>query len=102
MKTFTVSTKPSKDGEEVKTVLTIDTDCPTEVLLALAIQSAVIKWQGHARKHGIPATATIKLADLAPGRRMAAGPMSKDQILAQAKVMSKEERAALLAALQSE
>jgi hypothetical protein len=72
-KTFTISTRANKDGDAQNTALTIDLNgCSEDVAVALAIQSAVIKWQGHARKHGIPERATIKLADLAPGRRMQA------------------------------
>lgn len=98
---FTVSTKPSKTGAAINTVLEVlDNDTPREVLVALAVQSAVIKRQAHWRKHGIPATDSINLADFAPGKRQSVAPLTKEQMLAQAKADPKfmEELKALLAA----
>lgn len=94
MAKFTVSTKPSKDGAAKNTVLeVIDEGCERSVLVALATQTAVIRWQNMARKQGIPDSASIKLADFAPGMRHAAAvvPISE-----QVKTLSMEERSKLL------
>ena len=72
MAKFTVSTKPNKSGAAQQTVLeVVDEGCPRETLVALATQTVVIRWQAWARKHGIPANASIKLADYVPGVRHA-------------------------------
>jgi len=103
-KTFTVSTKPNADGEAVSTALTLDLEgCSDETVLALAISAAVIKWQTRARKHGIPERASIKLADLAPGKRLVVAPvpMTAAEIAAKAKGDA-AFRAEVLAALAAE
>lgn len=103
-KTFTVSTKPNEDGTAVQTALTIDLEgCSDETVLALAISAAVIKWQTRARKHGIPDRASIKLADLAPGKRLVVAPvpMTAAEIAAKAKGDA-AFRAEVLAALAAE
>jgi len=103
-KSFTVSTRADADSEPVQTVLTIDLNgCSEEVAVALAIQSAVIKWQGHARKHGIPERTAIKLAEFAPGKRFVSAPreMSAAEVAARAKVDA-AYRAEVLAALAQE
>src|SRR5882672_5063205 len=100
-KTFTVSTKPNEDGTAVQTALTLDLEgCSDETVLALAISAAVIKWQTRARKHGIPERASIKLADLAPGKRLvvAPRPMTAAEVAARAKTDA-VYRAEVLAAL---
>ena len=75
MKTFTVSTKPNDKGVAKQTAITFDLNgCSEEVAIALAISAAIIKRQTSWRKHGIPHAETVKLADLAPGRRIAAAP----------------------------
>lgn len=96
MSTFTVSTRPAKGKPEVKTSLTINMDATPEVRDALALQALVVKWQGHARKHGIPVTATINMADYAPGTRHA-GPTLEQAV----KTLTAEERAKLIAQLQA-
>ena len=87
MAKFTVSTKPTKTGAAVNTVVeVIDEGCERSVLVALATQAAVIKAQGSWRKHGIPPSYTIKLADMAPGKRIAvAGGMTREELVAKAK-----------------
>ena len=83
VKTFKVSTKADKNAAEVETVLSIDLNgCSEDVAVALAIQALVVKWQGHARKHGIPEKATVKMADMAPGKRLSAAPMTPEEVLA--------------------
>ena len=97
MPTFTVTTRPAKDKPEVKTSLTVITEgVKPEVVMALAMQALVVKWQGHARKHGIPAAASINMADFAPGTRHAA-PSLQQSVAA----LSAEERAKLIAQLQA-
>src|SRR6266850_1964647 len=79
-KTFTVSTKPNEDGSAIQTALTIDLEgCSEETVLALAISAAVIKWQTRVRKHGIPERASIRLADLAPGKRLVVCPFNNKE-----------------------
>ena len=93
MSTFTVSTKPSKTGAEVKTKLTVNMGKP-EVRDALALQALVVKVQGHWRKHGIPAEVTINMDDFAPGTRHAAAPVDLKAAYA---AMTPEQRKAFLA-----
>ncbi len=86
MAKFTVATKPSAKGISQNTVLEVlDEGCPREVLVALATQTAVIRRQNYWRKHGIPATDSISLADFAPGKRQVLAGMTKEQLVAQAK-----------------
>ena len=97
MPTFTVSTRPSKGKPEVKTSLTVNTqDVKPDTIMALAMQALVVKWQGHARKHGIPAAQTINMSDYAPGTRHAAAPVDPKAAYA---AMSSDERKAFLAEL---
>ena len=97
MSTFTVSTRPAKGKPEAKTSLTVITEgVKPEVVMSLAMQALVVKWQGHARKHGIPATASINMADFAPGTRHAA-PTLEQAVHS----LSAEERAKLIAQLQA-
>jgi len=97
MSTFTVSTRPAKGKPEVKTSLTVNTaGVNPDTVMALALQALVVKWQGHARKHGIPATATINMAEYAPGTRHSAAPVDPKAAYA---AMSSEERKAFLAEL---
>ena len=90
MATFKVSTRKDKTSAEVITALTINMNATPEVRDALAMQALVVKVQGQWRKHGIPAAASINMADFAPGTRHAA-PVQSPLELAQA--MSPEERA---------
>jgi hypothetical protein len=83
MATFTVSTKVNKDAKAIATALTLVFDNP-EVERTLATQQAVVRWQQHARKNGIPATAVLKLSDLAAGLR--AETMTPEAIKARAAV----------------
>ncbi len=87
MAKFTVSTKPNKGSEAINTIVEVETDSASrEVLVALALQSAIIKRQAYWRKHGIPATDSFSLKDYAPGTRHAApAQMSKEDIAAKAK-----------------
>ena len=75
---FKVSTKPDKSGKAVETIITVVYD-NTEAERALATQALIVKWQGHARKNGIPAAATLKLSDFAPGTRHTAKPMTIEE-----------------------
>lgn len=94
MAKFTVSTKADKNAAAVNTALeVIDEGCSRETLVALATQTVVIRWQNMARKQGIPPTASIKLADFAPGVRHAA---AQQPISEQVKSLSVEERSKLL------
>lgn len=98
---FTVSTKKDKTAAAQNTVLEI-TDSDTvsrEVLLGLALQTVVIKRQGFWRKNGIPATDSIKIADMAVGVRQAGATMSPDEVLAKAK-SDPDFKAKILAQLQ--
>ena len=95
MSSFTVSTKKDKNAVAVNTALTIEDGSP-EVIKALAYQALVVKWQAWARKHGIPATASIKMDDFAPGTRHG-GPTLQEAV----KVLTPAERAALIAQLQA-
>lgn len=97
MATFTVSTKANKDAPEQKTVLIVNIGKP-EVVQALAMQALVVKWQGWARKNGIPATATINMDDFAPGTRHASGPVDVQSAV---KALSPEERKALIEQLKA-
>lgn len=91
---FTVSTKADKNAAAVNTALeVIDEGCSREVLVALATQTVVIRWQNMVRKNDIPPTASIRLADFAPGVRHAA---SAVPISEQVKTLSSEERGKLL------
>lgn len=74
MATFTVSTKSNAAAVAKATVITVIYDNP-EAERALATQALVVKAQGGWRKHGIPATTTIKLSEYAPGMRHAAAPV---------------------------
>lgn len=98
MATFKVSTKANKDAAPVVTVLTVDTNCDRSIVDALAMQALVVKWQGHARKNGIPETASIKMADYAPGTRHAAGPVD---VKAEIAKLGPDERKALLEQLKA-
>lgn len=83
---FTVSTKPTKNGAAQQTVLeVVDENTSRDILLALAVQSVVIKRQSYWRKHGIPATDSINLKDYAPGTRQQAAPLTKEQMIEMAK-----------------
>lgn len=56
-----VSTRQTEDDDPKQTTLTLDfSNCSPEDVLEIAAQSAVIKWQGIARraKGGIPSNAT--------------------------------------------
>jgi hypothetical protein len=102
-RTFTVHTKASKESaEQTATALTVDlTGCPEDVVVGLAIQSLTIRLQNGWRKNGIPAKAEVKMADFAPGKRVAVqAPLTVDGIKAAAKTFSPEDRAALLKLLQ--
>ena len=97
MKTFTISTKADKNAVEKSTVLQVNTDCSPDIVMALALQSLVVKVQGQWRKHGIPATATINMADYTPGTRHGGAPINIHEAV---KVLSAEERAVLIVQLQ--
>lgn len=97
MATFTVNTKPDKDGKPVQTKLTIDfTGVSPEVLQEIATSAIVIKWQGQVRKNGIPAEAAIKAVDYRPGVRLAQTPPTMEQLVS---LMTPEQKQALLAKL---
>ena len=67
---FKVTTKKDKASPEVETSLEINfAGCSEAQLKAMATCFIVIKWQGQARKKGIPATATINAVDYVPGKR---------------------------------
>ena len=96
MSTFKVSTKKDKSSAEVETSLTINWDGATpEILKDMATSYLVIKWQGRARKHGIPATATVKAVDFRPGARTPA-PTMAEMVAA----LTPEQKAALVKQLQ--
>ena len=97
MATYNVNTKPDKDGKAVRTALTIDfTGASEDVLREIATSAIVIKWQGQARKNGIPSTAQIKAVDYRPGTRMAPATPTMDQLVS---MMTQEQKQALLAML---
>lgn len=98
MATYHVNTKPDKDGQAIKTALTIDfTGATDEILREIATSAIVIKWQGQVRKNGIPAQASIKAVDYRPGTRLTAAP-TLDQLVTK---LSAEEKLALIARLQA-
>lgn len=94
MATFTVSTKANDKAVAKQTILTVNMGKP-EVRDALAMQALVVKWQGQARKHGIPDKATINMDDYAPGTRHNGVVDPREAY----KVMSPEQRKAFLADL---
>jgi len=99
MATFKVNTKSDKDAAAVQTALTVDfTGCTPEVLQEIATSAIVIKWQGQARKNGIPESATIRAVDYRPGNRVTSAP-SIDQLVTK---MTPEEKQKLLAQLMEE
>ena len=99
---FTVTTKPSKDGVEKSTVLTINWDGITDAQLQAGYTSYLtIKRQGFWRKNGIPANETVNAKDFAPGSRQPSVPPTVEGIKAAAANFSPEDRAALLKLLQS-
>jgi hypothetical protein len=79
MAKFSISTKVNKSAPAVITVLEVVMDATPEVRDALALAALVVKVQGQWRKHGIPATCSIKMSEFAPGTRHVAAPMSKDE-----------------------
>ena len=84
-----VSTRQTEDDDARSTTLTLDfVNCTPEDVLEIASQSAVIKWQGIARraKGGIPSTATYVVPR--PGKRSAT-PI--DHMAALAKVFGMEK-----------
>ena len=96
MSTFKVSTKKDKGSAEVETTLTIDwTGATPDVLKDMATSYLVIKWQGRARKHGIPTAATIKAIDFRPGARTPA-PTMAEMVAA----LTPEQKAELIKKLQ--
>lgn len=98
MEKFTISTRAKMGAPEVKTVVTLNwTGASDETIKALARQTVIVKWQGGARKNGIPAAATINVKDYAPGTRHAA-PVD---VFALIGTLSAEEKARLLASLQA-
>lgn len=93
---FTVSTKKNKTGISVNTKLTVVYDNP-EAERALATQALVVKLQGMWRKSSIPEAFTAKMSKYAPGTRH--GEISLEDAI---KVLTPEERKALIAKLQAE
>ncbi len=82
MTTVTVSTKPMAGHAAHTTALTMDFSTVTrEQLEAGFMAYAIVKLQGNWRKNGIPPTATVNAADIAPGKRIAAS-ITSDQALA--------------------
>lgn len=93
MATFTVNTKPDKDGKPVQTKLTIDfSGTSEEILKEIATSAIVIKWQGQVRKNGIPQEASIKAIDYRPGVRLTTAP-TMEQLVS---LMTPEQKQALL------
>ncbi len=93
----TVSTKATKDADAVKTELTLDWEGMSEDdLRALAQQALIVKLQGTWRKNGIPAEATVKVAEHKVGTR---APRVAGAVNISA--MTAEQRATLLAQLQA-
>lgn len=86
-----VSTKPNKAGNAVITDITIVRD-DLAAQAALADQALIVKAQGVWRKNGIPAQATLKYSEFAPGTRHA----GTSDPLELAKSMSPDERKALI------
>ncbi len=92
-----VSTKAAAAAEAITTELTLDwTGVTEEDLRALAQQALIVKLQSGWRKNGIPSETTVKVADHRPGVR---APKAKQDVLALARAMTPEQRAALLAEL---
>ena len=92
-----VSTKPDADSPAKQTALSIEWDgCTPEVIRAMAQQALVVKLQGSWRKKGIPAQASVKASDFAPGTRHSG--MTLEQAVTN---LSAEERAALIQKLQA-
>ncbi len=97
MSTFKITTRKNENTPKVETTLTIDwADATPEVLKDMATSYLVIKWQGRARKHGIPTTATVKASDFRPGARTPA-PTMAEMVAA----LTPEQKAALVKQLQS-
>ncbi len=92
------STKPSGDLPAVKTHVTINWDgMERSELIALAQQTIIIKVQASWRRAGsIPTECTINATDHKVGVRAAKAPVD---LIALAKKMTPEQRAALLASL---
>lgn len=89
----TVSTRQTEDDDPRQTTLTLDfANCSPEDVLEIAAQSAVIKWQGIARraKGSIPSVATYVVPR--PGTRSA---QPIDHMAALAKVFGTERAKAL-------
>lgn len=94
-----VSTKASKDAEEITTNLTIDwTDMSLEDTRALARQAMIVKLQSAWRRNGIPETFEAKAVDYKVGARVAA----KKDPLAMVKALPKDQQAAILAMLREQ
>lgn len=92
-----VSTKPAQGEAPIKTNATINWDeCTPEDIRALAQQALIVKLQGKWRKEGIPAEATVNVKDHKVGARA-----PKKTLLESVATMTNEEKAALLAMLQS-
>ena len=91
-----VSTKKDKNAVAVVTEVTIVRDSP-QAMSALADQALIVKAQGTWRKNGIPAQATLKYSEYAPGTRHAG---TSDPVEL-AKSMTPEERAALIEKLKA-
>ena len=72
-----VETKVNKNATAVKTNLTIIAD-DDQVRDALAQSAAIVRWQAHARKNGIPAAAVLRYSELKAGLRVE--PMTAEAI----------------------
>lgn len=87
-----VSTKKDKNAAAVVTDVTIVRDDP-QAQAALADQALIVKVQGIWRKNGIPAQATLKYSEYAPGSRHAGA--------VDYTALTPEERKALIEKLQA-
>jgi hypothetical protein len=86
----------------VRTELEIDwTDCDVTTYRAFAVQAITIKRQSVWRKSVIPPVERVVARELAPGLRVASKP-TVEGIVAEAKTLSREDRAALLEKLKAE
>ena len=93
---FKVSTKKDKAAAGVVTLVTVVYDNPAAER-ALATQALIVKAQGIWRSNSIPATATLKLSDFAPGTRHSGTVDPREAY----KAMSHEERVRYLADLKA-
>jgi len=91
---FTVSTKANEKAQAKQTVVNIIFD-DAEAERALAVSALIVKAQGKWRKGGIPATATLKISEFAPGVRHQA-PVDVFEV---AKGLTPDEKARLIAQL---